>query len=100
MQEMQIRFLFREDPLEMDVATHSSSLARRTPQTEEPGGLYSPWCHKESDITWWLNNGRITDWKDFSVHDGEDPMNLLNSEHNEMTQTPDNLSLIQILNYM
>ena len=44
----------------------------------------------ESDITWWLNNRRITDWKDFSVHDGEDPMNLLNSEHNEMTQTPDN----------
>ena len=100
-QETQVQFLFGEDALEKDTATHSSILARRTPQTEEHGGLYSPWRHKESDITWWLNNnGRITDWKDFSVHDGEDPMSPLDSEHNEMTQTPGNLSLLQILNYM
>ena len=29
------------------MATHSSTLARRTPWTEEPGG--PPWSHKESD---------------------------------------------------
>ena len=29
------------DPLEKDVATHSSILAWRIPQTEEPGGLQS-----------------------------------------------------------
>ena len=29
------------DPLEEGMATHSSILARRTPWTEEPGGLYS-----------------------------------------------------------
>ena len=32
-------------------ATHSNILAWRIPQTEEPGRLYSPWGHKESDTT-------------------------------------------------
>ena len=32
-------------------ATHSSILVWRIPRTEEPGGLYSPWGHKESDMT-------------------------------------------------
>ena len=31
-------------------ATHSSILAWRSPWTEEPGG-YSPWGHKEPDMT-------------------------------------------------
>ena len=31
--------------------THSSFLAWKIPWTEEPGGLYSPWGHKESDTT-------------------------------------------------
>ena len=35
------RPLGREDPLEKDVATHSSILARKIPGTEEPGGLQS-----------------------------------------------------------
>ena len=26
---------------------------------EEPGGLYSPWGHIESDMTWRLNNNKI-----------------------------------------
>ena len=30
-----------EDPLEKEMATHSSILAWRTPWTEEPGGLQS-----------------------------------------------------------
>ena len=33
------------------MATHSSILAWRIPWKEEPGGLYSPWGHKESDMT-------------------------------------------------
>ena len=37
------------------MATHSSILAWRIPQTEEPGGLYSPWGHKESDTTEAIN---------------------------------------------
>ena len=39
MQEMWIRYLGREDPLEEGMATHSSILAWRVPWTEEPGGL-------------------------------------------------------------
>ena len=31
------------------MAIHSSILAWRIPRTEEPGRLYSPWGHKESD---------------------------------------------------
>ena len=37
--------------LEKEMATHSSILAWRSPRTEEPGGLHSPWGHKESDTT-------------------------------------------------
>ena len=39
-----------KDPLEEGMATHSSTLAWRTPWTEEPGGLQS-WVCKESDLT-------------------------------------------------
>ena len=40
-QETWVRSLGREDPLEKEMATHSSILARKIPQTEEPGGLQS-----------------------------------------------------------
>ena len=49
-QEMQVRSLGGEDPLELEMATHSSILAWKIPWTEEPGS-YSPWGHKESDMT-------------------------------------------------
>ena len=42
MQETQVQSLGWEDPLEKEMATHSSILAWRIPWTEEPGG-YSPW---------------------------------------------------------
>ena len=41
MQETQVPFLGREDPLEQETATHSSILAWRISWTEEPGGLQS-----------------------------------------------------------
>ena len=41
MQEAQIRFLGWEDPLEKQMATHSSILVWEIPWTEEPGGLKS-----------------------------------------------------------
>ena len=41
MQEMWGRSLCREDPLEEEMATHSSILAWEIPWTEEPGGLQS-----------------------------------------------------------
>ena len=40
-QEMWVQSLGREDPLEKEMATHSSILAWRIPWTEEPGGLQS-----------------------------------------------------------
>ena len=41
MQETQVQFLGDEDPLEKEMATHSSILAWRIPWKEEPGGLQS-----------------------------------------------------------
>ena len=51
MQEVQVRSLGREDPLEKGMATHSSILAWRITWTEEPNILHSPWGRKESDTT-------------------------------------------------
>ena len=41
MQKMQVQSLGWEDPLEKEMATHSSILAWETPWTEEPGELQS-----------------------------------------------------------
>ena len=50
MQETWVRSLGQEDPLEKEMATHSSICAWKIPWTEEPGGLQSM-GHKESDTT-------------------------------------------------
>ena len=50
MQETWVQSLGGEDPLEEEMAAHSSILAWRIPWTEEPGGLQSMgW--QESDTT-------------------------------------------------
>ena len=41
MQETWVQSLGQEDPLEKEMATHSSILAWRIPWTEEPGRLQS-----------------------------------------------------------
>ena len=41
MQETWVQPLGREDPLEKEMATHSSILAWKIPWTEKPGGLQS-----------------------------------------------------------
>ena len=41
MQEMHIKSLNQEEPLEEEMATHSNILAWKIPWTEEPGGLQS-----------------------------------------------------------
>ena len=38
-------------PLEKEIATQSSILAWKIPWTEKRGRLYSPWGHKELDMT-------------------------------------------------
>ena len=49
-QEMQVQSMGGEDPLELEMATHSSILAWKIPWVEEPGGLQSK-GPKESDTT-------------------------------------------------
>ena len=48
MQEVWVQSLGQEDPLEEEMATRSSVLARRIPWIEEPGGLQSMGSQKES----------------------------------------------------
>ena len=59
MQEMRVQSLGCEDPLEKEMATHSSILAWEIPWTEKPGGS---WGHKDLDTTNWLNNNKYTVW--------------------------------------
>ena len=49
-QEIQVQSLGWEDPLEKEMATHSSVLAREIPWTEESGRL-QPWSFNEPDTT-------------------------------------------------
>ena len=50
MRETWVRSLGREDPLEMEMATHSSTLAWKIPRQRSLVG-YSPRDYKESDMT-------------------------------------------------
>ena len=47
MRETRVRSLGQEDPLEKEIATHSSILAWRIPWMEEPGGLQSTGSQSE-----------------------------------------------------
>ena len=55
MQEMQVRSLGQEDPLEKEMATHSSILAWIIPWTDEPDGLQSVHGVERSEAR--LSNG-------------------------------------------
>ena len=50
MRDTWVQSLGREDPLEKEMATNSSTLAWKIPWTESLVG-YSPWGCKESDTT-------------------------------------------------
>ena len=50
MKETWVQSLGREDPLEKEIAAHSSILAWRSPRTEEPDRLESM-GYTESDMT-------------------------------------------------
>ena len=51
MQETWVQSLGWEDPLEEGMATHSNILAWRIPMDRGAWQGYSPWGHKESDMT-------------------------------------------------
>ena len=48
MQDTGVRSLGGEEPLEKEMATHTSLLAWKIPWTEDPAS-YSLWGHKDSD---------------------------------------------------
>ena len=68
MQETQAQSLGGEDPLEKEMATHSSILAWTIPLAEEPIGLWSMGVAKESDTTYWLNNKEISLIKPVTIY--------------------------------
>ena len=51
MWETGVQSLGQEDPLEKEMATHSSTLAWKIPWTEEHGRLQSMGSHTELDTT-------------------------------------------------
>ena len=51
MLETQVQSLGCEDPLEKEMATHSSVLAWKIPWTEEPGGLESMGSHSRTGLS-------------------------------------------------
>ena len=69
MQETRIRSLGQEDPLEKEMARHSSILAWDIPLTEDPGRGYNPWGCKQVEhnlVTKQQQNlmlGPVTDWE-------------------------------------
>ena len=50
-EETWVRSLGREDPLEKEMATHSTTLAWRIPWTEAPGGLQSMGLQSETRLS-------------------------------------------------
>ena len=46
-QETRVQAIGQEDPLEKEMATHSSTLALKIPWTEELGAGYYPWGGKD-----------------------------------------------------
>ena len=62
MQKMRVGSLVWKDPLEKEMATHSSVLVWEIPQTEEPAGLQSM-GHKKSDISQQINNNKPCNYK-------------------------------------
>ena len=49
-QVMRVQFLGQEDSLEKGMASHSSILSKKSHEQRNLAG-YSPWAHKESDMT-------------------------------------------------
>ena len=71
MRETWVRSLGWEDPLEKEMATHSSILAWRIPWTEEPGGLQSTGSQRvghdwATSLSLWLCKMLLWIWKNFT----------------------------------
>ena len=72
MKETQVNSLGQEDPLEKGMATHSSVLAWRIPQKEEPGRLQPMGSQRDTTEQQTLGFPRDSDSKG-SAHNAGDP---------------------------
>ena len=74
MPEIQVQSLGREDPLEKEMATHSSILAWIIPLTEEPGELQSlgsQWV-RHNQVTNTMQTQCLTLWRELLADTGRD----------------------------
>ena len=76
---MWVQSLGWEDPMEKDMATHSSILAWRTPGTEEPGRLRSRGSHSQAQLKGLSAHRRIM------LLSGENPPLVSHCLQSEMT---------------
>ena len=58
MQETQVQSSGQENPPEKEMATHSSILAWKIPQTEEPGRLQSKGSQRQTQLSDWAHSAR------------------------------------------
>ena len=77
MWETWVRSLGWDDPLENEMATHSSILAWRIPWTEEPGKLQSQELDTTEQLSYFTHTKRI---RDIGVSSYNDKYN--NNKHN------------------
>ena len=66
MWEIRVQYLIQEDPLEKEMATHSSTLAGKSHEWRSMVD-YSPWGHKESDTTEHYSNRRTVSIQPFHM---------------------------------
>ena len=66
MRETQVQSLGWEDPLEKEMATHSSTLAWKIPWTEEPGRLRSMGWQRVGDIKYHLKALCVANYVDYA----------------------------------
>ena len=88
-QEMWVRSLSWEDPLEKGMATHSSILGLGNLMDRGALAVYTPWVAKESDMTEWLNSSIIL-WipRDFHAAN-QDPVKCTLHHTNTYTKPKD-----------
>ena len=82
--ETQVWSLGWEDPLEKEMATHSSILAWKIPWTEEPGGLQSMWLQRvghDWDFTFTSQTGGQQDLIHLTTPDGLDNVGQEKPQH-------------------
>ena len=82
MRKTRVQSLGQEDPLEKEMATHSSSLARKIPWTEEPGRLQSTGSQRVGHD--WASSFHFTSLQ--SHHGGSTPTTL--SKPNTLPKGP------------